>query len=862
MNKSKNDSILKYYPLPITKEKNKKITDQMENYICKIKIKNKEGTGFFCQFLHQNQKIYALIISSHILDDNILKEHKIINIILNDDKEYKNIEINENKNIYTSTNYDITIIEIKPESDNIHYFLELDDILYNDNLSLSNDSIYILHYQKFNNEHFAAVSYGILDNMDDNNLKLYCNTGINSKGAPILRLSSNKVIGVLKENIQFNYNSGIILKKSIDEFLNNIKKNNQTLLANEPNENKKENTIQQEPKNEVIFYGPEAGEEEGEEEEKKPKKTILGPEVEDEDEIVSKKANIQSIQNDIINTIYGPETLEEEKYPENDNIQTTPKIKNDIMDIKKEKNQKDENINNNQNQNLIKLNAKTGNSSKANKIETKETNIMYDDLKNLDINKMLNSNSDKVEERKSLSNTCFNNNNKDNDININANYSDKNLIQINKNQGFNNNSENGSNDVSTNLIDNCYPNKPNWNLDNNMNLFSNMNNININNNNFNPSIIQNFTNRNTLNFNTNQNNFFNDNNNIKKNNLSQIYSFSRYKIVSRTGLKDLGNTSYLNAALQLLGNIRGIANFLLNPANVINPNAINMVFTYYIQRLFIHLYPYPEKINIEIYEPKYILKYLNKYNINKNPNNIFKCILINLHNELNIIRNNNKKVISNHFDRNNVIKNEINNINNSNNSIIYNIFNFFKIKESLCSICNQKSYELKTYNIFELDILNCFNNNKKNNYITIQNCLQYSQQIKRENYYCENCRKFWFKFNMSKIYSSPNYFIFSLDRGNLDQNLLNVNFLVEDKINLNNFIELTNTPRLYELTGIVSIYMNEKRYVCCCKSPVDNQWYYYDNENVSNVDFNIVMKNHNNCSFIPCLLLYKSFKKK
>ena len=43
-----------------------------------------------------------------------------------------------------------------------HYPNHLFIIGENDNLSLSNDSIYILHYQKFNNEHIAAVSYGIL----------------------------------------------------------------------------------------------------------------------------------------------------------------------------------------------------------------------------------------------------------------------------------------------------------------------------------------------------------------------------------------------------------------------------------------------------------------------------------------------------------------------------------------------------------------------------------------------------------------------------------------------------------------------------------------------------------------------------
>ena len=95
----------------------------------------------------------------------------------------------------------------------------------------------------------------------------------------------------------------------------------------------------------------------------------------------------------------------------------------------------------------------------------------------------------------------------------------------------------------------------------------------------------------------------------------------------------------------------------------------------------------------------------------------------------------------------------------------------------------------------------------------------------------------------------------------MDINLLNVIFIVEEKINLDKFIENKNGPRFYELIGIVSIYMNEKRYVSCCKSPVDQQWYYYDNDTVSKVDFNVVINNHNNNNFIPCLLVYNESNK-
>ena len=51
------------------------------------------------------------------------------------------------------------------------------------------------------------------------------------------------------------------------------------------------------------------------------------------------------------------------------------------------------------------------------------------------------------------------------------------------------------------------------------------------------------------------------------------------------------------------------------------------------------------------------------------------------------------------------------------------------------------------------------------------------------------------------------------------------------------------------------------KYVSCCKSPIDQQWYYYENENVQIVNFNNMINNHNNNNFIPCLLVYNKSNK-
>ena len=810
---SKKDSIMKYYPMPITIEKNKIITNQMEKCICKIKINNNEGIGFFCQIPHQNQKIYTLISNNNILNESIIKEHKSINVTLNDDKENIIIEINENNNnIYINNEYNITIIEISRKIVNNNFFLELDQIIFNDNLDFSNEPIYILHYPKYNNSIMASVSYGILENNDNISFNFYCNIGKDSIGFPILNLSSNKLIGIIKETKEFNYNTGIILKNIIKEFLKNIK-----LITQNLNENKNENHITILPDIKKTILGPETGEDEEYDEEISNKnkdinesviikRTILGPEAYDDEENTEQNINIKSNK------------LNEKKDINNNNIN---------INNYNESNEKL--IINNKNYNNI-FNSNTDDGKKKTKIK------ILDD--NLDINKELNKKSNNSDNN----NNCNSNNNI---ISSNINKKNENINYL-SNKEFPKRKINNDPDESEGYSNSSEIYSLNFNNNNNRN--SNNNNSNLENNSNKNSSIQ-----------------FNRTNNLNSDILNKTsyipnFSFSMYKNASKTILKDLGNTSYLNSTLQLLGNSKQLANFFLNPNNAINPN---ISLSFYIQRLFYHFYPYPETDNIEIYEPKYILTFLStKFGNIDNPNKLIKIILDTLHVELNVFNKNVKKKYPNKFNEKEVIQNEIDNYKNFNNSKIYKYFNWFELKKSLCYNCNSISYELNTYNILELDILNSYNYYKNNkNFITIYDCLAFNQLSKQVQYYCEKCRNYKTKTNTSKIFSSPFVFIFSLNRGNMDQNLLSVRFIIEEKINLVEYVENKQGPKFYELNGIVSINMYDKRYVSCCKSPVDQQWYFYNNERIQKLDVNVIINNHNNNNFIPCLLIYNDSKK-
>ena len=108
----------------------------MENCICKIynnEGEGKKGTGFFCKILYNNYNIPVMITNNHVINEKYITEKNDIDITLNDDKISKTIILNDNRKIYTNKEYDITIIEINCEKDEINNFMNLDEKIFINN---------------------------------------------------------------------------------------------------------------------------------------------------------------------------------------------------------------------------------------------------------------------------------------------------------------------------------------------------------------------------------------------------------------------------------------------------------------------------------------------------------------------------------------------------------------------------------------------------------------------------------------------------------------------------------------------------------------------------------------------------------
>ena len=68
-------------PEPVSISGTETILNQMKNCICKIKINQTYGTGFFCKIPYENETMNVLMTNYHVLDENYYNENNIFNFL-------------------------------------------------------------------------------------------------------------------------------------------------------------------------------------------------------------------------------------------------------------------------------------------------------------------------------------------------------------------------------------------------------------------------------------------------------------------------------------------------------------------------------------------------------------------------------------------------------------------------------------------------------------------------------------------------------------------------------------------------------------------------------------------------------------
>ena len=218
-----------------TRPMGKKEIDELfekESSICKIEFKNGEktgyGTGFFCEIKNDNIPLKkALFTNNHVLDITKIQIGSFIQMKYMNNP--RNIEITENRRVFTDENLDFTCIEIF-DSDGFHNFFQIDPRIFTGKKNLLNEEIFVLQYPLGGELSFSS---GRIKYKYKHYLVHFASTLEGSSGSPIisrnnknlilgLHSSGVKIIKELEEQKLDNYNCNLAI--SFDAILKNLRK--------------------------------------------------------------------------------------------------------------------------------------------------------------------------------------------------------------------------------------------------------------------------------------------------------------------------------------------------------------------------------------------------------------------------------------------------------------------------------------------------------------------------------------------------------------------------------------------------------------------------------------------------------------
>ena len=200
------------------------IETQQKNNICQIYLKYKDmitgiANGFFCMFPYPDKShfIPVLVCVHRSLNENNLILNSEIELTLENDKKKKIIKLDKNRKVYINQKLDVTVIEIRPKTDKIESFLELDSNLDSQDLksTFMQTKLYFICYGGQNKmDKFT----GNIKNIEGETIYYMSDIASGSGGCPIMNSSNHKVIGVHLGRTPHEYKKGLILKSALEEF--------------------------------------------------------------------------------------------------------------------------------------------------------------------------------------------------------------------------------------------------------------------------------------------------------------------------------------------------------------------------------------------------------------------------------------------------------------------------------------------------------------------------------------------------------------------------------------------------------------------------------------------------------------------
>ena len=360
-----------------------------------------------------------------------------------------------------------------------------------------------------------------------------------------------------------------------------------------------------------------------------------------------------------------------------------------------------------------------------------------------------------------------------------------------------------------------------------------------------------------------------------------IKKIDQINITPMIGLQNIGQTCYMNAALQCFSNTKALTSYFLNynnlqylKSNTITINGTNepsLVIEYL--RLVRHLWCDPPK---SAYAPNEFKKAIGKMDSlfkdfeANDAKDFVNFMVMRLHDELNGVDNHLTKQnnltpppnILNPYDQIQVLQSYLYEFQINFNSFISNCFYGTTQGEFECQNCKMQIYQtgqnlpLVKYNYQTFFFLN-FPLNEVSKYIlsnqmlymkymnsginpssvvNLIDCFYYYQKDEILSCYCDRC----FNNNAqvltrTKLYVAPIYLILLFNRGKGIQ--YNIKITFPETLDTNGLF--VNPSGLYQLYGVVKHYGDSSasgHFTAYCRSPIDRQWYYYNDAMVTPVN--------------------------
>ena len=338
----------------------------------------------------------------------------------------------------------------------------------------------------------------------------------------------------------------------------------------------------------------------------------------------------------------------------------------------------------------------------------------------------------------------------------------------------------------------------------------------------------------------------------------------------KTGLQNLGYTSYMNSAIQCLSNIKYLSDYLINhygkfdfrgqPLSTAFSSLVYDLFTtekkYIIPELFKKIIGKlnPSFEGMHEADPKYLLIFL----LGKLHPELNKC------NYLDQIKIDLTQLEKDSFDENKAFQNFIKDYKEKNRSIISDTF-YGTIRSTMkCNHCRKIKYTFQIFNLLIFQLKNVKEYNKKrfnNNYnytLNIYDAFDFNKKEESLEIYCKNCKGLKPGTHHKNIFSLPKVLIIILNRG-INNKDFNDEFIFPEKLDLSfeNFV-IKNAfyTHFYLQSVIKNLGEPNDHFITYCRNGPQEDFICYNDSEVSKATVKEAMSSNINGKKIPYILVY------